>query len=98
MKTKLQSFDPSESYGLSFFLWDTNDGNEKTRARMKNILVRAMETELTDMQRLCVSGYYLGGKKQYVIAEELGLSRSTVCRHIKAAEKKLKGIAGYFYR
>ncbi len=46
-------------------------------------------------QRICASDFWLNGKKQKEIARELGLSQSTVCRHIAAAKRKLRHAAKY---
>ena len=52
--------------------------------------------ELTDMQRICATAYWLEGEKQKDIASHLGLHKSTVSRHIKAAKKKLQNVAQYY--
>ncbi len=72
-------------------------GNENNRERMKLILSRAIGRELTQAQRDCLTDYYLLGKKQKEIAKQRGLSASTVCRHIKAARRKLHNIADYYF-
>lgn len=70
--------------------------NSSGRVRMKKILQKAIKEELTDKQRICMTRYYLENKTIRVIAEELGLSPSTVCRHIQNARKKIRHIADYY--
>lgn len=66
------------------------------RIRMKKILKKAIKEELTEKQRLCITSYYLESKTIRTIASELGLSPSTVCRHIQNAKKKIRHIADYY--
>lgn len=70
--------------------------NNESRELMKKILSKAILDELTEKQRICVTYYYLAGKKEKDIAYELGLNPSTVSRHISAARKKLRHIASYY--
>lgn len=65
---------------------------------MKRILSRAIRHELTDRQRQCLTMYYLDGIRMKDIAGTLGLSASTVTRHIAAATRKLRKIADYYER
>lgn len=66
------------------------------RDRLKRVLAHALSGELTFRQRQCIMMYYLGDEKIDEIALKLRLSPSTVCRHIKAGERKLKRIAEYY--
>ncbi|MBR1482265.1 MAG: sigma-70 family RNA polymerase sigma factor [Ruminococcus sp.] len=70
-------------------------GNRDAHRRMQMILRKALDGSLTELQRTCLTRYY-AGIPQKLIAQQLGLSNSTVCRHIKAAEKKLRRIADYY--
>ena len=70
--------------------------NENSREKMKKILSMAVLNELTERQRICIIDYYLNGKKEKEIAEELGLNSSTVSRHIIKARDKLRHIASYY--
>lgn len=63
---------------------------------MKEILSKAIISELTEMQRHCLIEHCINEKKQKEIAAELGLNASTVSRHISSARKKLKNIASYY--
>ena len=67
-------------------------------ARMVEIifLVNAMDKCLTDQQKTCITGVFFDGKQQKEVAIELGLSRSTVSRHIKAGLQKLRNVADLY--
>ena len=81
---------------IAYTLYCSRGTNRAELERMKRILNRAIERELTPRQRDCLTLYYLSGMKMKDIAAHLGLSRSTVTRHIQAAEKNLKNIARYY--
>ena len=70
--------------------------NESSREKMKKILSMAVLNELTERQRICIIDFYLNGKKEKEIAEELGVNSSTVSRHIMKARDKLRHIASYY--
>ena len=81
--------------------WEAEDANfdaklEVEREKMKKILKRAIQEELTDRQRACLTMFYLKRMKMKDIAEQLELSPSTVSRHISAAVRKLRKIASYY--
>lgn len=83
---------------IAFQLYNQGSTNRSERERMKKILSRAISRGLTERQRVCVVKYYLEGMKMKDIARELGLSRSTVSRHISAATLKLRKVASYYGR
>lgn len=56
---------------------------------MKRLLGSAMDKTLTERQRKCLSMYYFDELRMEEIAKRLGISKSTVSRHITAAKKKL---------
>ncbi len=70
--------------------------NDSSRSKMKKILFKAIDTELTAKQKKCMIDYYLMNKKEKDIAAELGVNPSTVSRHITLAKKKLRHIASYY--
>ncbi len=80
---------------ISFYGSDTNSNRSEIN-RMKTILSKAILSELTVRQRDCVRMYYYDNMKMKDIADALNLSKSTVSRHIKAAEIKLKNVARYY--
>ena len=54
--------------------------------RVKNVI----EQELTPLQRLTVLAYYFQGQNICRIAEMRGVNKSTVCRTLHRAEKRLR--------
>lgn len=54
-----------------------------------------MVNELTKMQRDCIKGLFFDGLKQKEIAEKLGISQPTVCRHIQKATETLLNRLNY---
>lgn len=58
--------------------------------REKQRLVREIINSLSDIQRLCVIGYYYNEEKQEQIAEELGIPVNTVKSHLNRAKSKIK--------
>ena len=70
--------------------------NKEERARMKEFLKKAISQELTEKQKICITEYYINGKREKDVAEELGLHKSTVSRHISAGLKKLQNTAKYY--
>ena len=70
--------------------------NKDKRHFMKQLLSKAIFSELTEQQRICIIEHYFNKRKQKDIASELGLNASTVSRHINAGKKKLRNIASYY--
>lgn len=56
---------------------------------------RVMREELTQLQRLVLEAVYFDGKSQAEIAQERGVSRSTVCRTLRRAENRLRRFLRY---
>ena len=54
--------------------------------RVKNVI----EQELTPLQRETVLAYYFSGQNICRIAEDRGVNKSTVCRTLHRAEKRLR--------
>ena len=83
-------------YKISYGIFRSS-GASNTQAieKMRKLAHSVMDTELTALQRYCVTEYVMNGTKQKDIAWELGLSRSTVSRHITAGMKKLRNAAKY---
>lgn len=57
---------------------------------MKQLLKNALNRSLTGRQYDCVVLYYMHNMTTVKIGETLGISQSTVSRHLKAARRKLK--------
>lgn len=97
MKTKIIHFTDENTNTILFSSFVPNGTtNSESRRKMKEIISKAIVTELTDMQRICLTEHYLNDKKQKEIASELGLNASTVSRHITKARRKLQNIASYY--
>ena len=98
MRRERVFLDEKNSDHIAYTMSLSGGDNRPERERMKRILLRAMKHELTERQRVCLSKYYLEGLKMKDIACELNLSMSTVSRHIKSAELKLRKVASYYQR
>lgn len=97
MKTKIIHFTGENTNKILYSNFISNGTtNSESRRKMKEIISKAIVTELTDMQRICLTEHYLNDKKQKEIASELGLNASTVSRHISSACRKLQNIASYY--
>ncbi len=97
MKTELIHLNDNNADKISFIKFLGGDStNSGERLKMKKIMSSAIVRELTEKQRICLVEHYLNNKKEKDIASELGISISTVSRHIYAALKKLRRIASYY--
>lgn len=96
MITELYHFNEHNVNYLSRLALRDGATNEQQRSRMRRILAAAIEQELTDMQRYCLTEVYLNGRKQNELARDMRVNPSTVCRHIKIAMQKLKKVASYY--
>ena len=83
-----------DSFQYQYLKRETNTSADPKKL-MAAFLNKVLENELTEKQRICAADFWLNGKKQKLIAQELGLSCSTVCRHIAAAKRKLRHAAKY---
>ena len=82
---------------LSYLAYIRSDNtNKDERRKMKIILSKALLEELTELQRFCLTEYYIKGRKKKDIAADLSVHPSTVTRHIHSAERKLRHIASYY--
>ena len=58
-------------------------------------LQRVLEHELTAPQRRAVEGYYLEKKSISELAQERGVNRSTICRTLQRAERRMRRCLRY---
>ena len=94
--TKVLHFDERNEREFCYEAVDKSPAtNARKRRKMARLAASVMGSELTELQRYCVTEHYLNGKKQKEIAERLGLSRSTVSRHISAGIRNLQKAAKY---
>ncbi len=70
--------------------------NKRELTVMKALLRNGIKNTLTDRQRECLLLYYFKEMNLNEIADHLGISPSTVSRHIKAARKNLSKLNAYF--
>ena len=63
-------------------------------AQMRRVR-RVMEAELPETQRQVLSGYYLEKKNIPQLARERGVNKSTVCRTLQRAERRLRRFLKY---
>ncbi len=63
---------------------------EILQSREKRRLIHEIIDSLSDVQRLCVIGYYYNEQKQEEIAEELGIPVNTVKTYLSRAKMKIK--------
>lgn len=85
-----------DRYPWAGYEHDTGD-NTEAFARMKRALLLAIENELTEHQRRVVYAYYFDGKTVTTIAEQFGVNKSTVTRHLQRARLKLKRCLRYAF-
>lgn len=97
MRTRQVHFDEKNTNFLCFeYASRTGATNSKEIERMKKLMHRAINRELTERQKQCVVEHYFNEKSQRTVACELGIDESTVSRHLNAAKRKLKNIADYY--
>lgn len=72
--------------------------NNRQLEIMKYELKKAINSELTDRQRIMVTEFYFDGLSVTAIANKYNISKSTVSRHLSRARERLKGALKYgFY-
>lgn len=77
----LDNFSDSES----IIPEDVMQDKEKQR-----LVRKIIETQLTEMQKLCIVAYYYNEQKQSEIAQELGIPENTVKTNLSRAKAKIK--------
>ena len=100
MRTEKVFFDPlnaGQDNILSYKYWESQgNSNTKEIRRMIKFIKNAMDKVLTPSQNTCITMVYLQNMSQKEVAIELGLSKSTISRHIKAGLKILKDVSGLY--
>lgn len=96
MRHKLVSITEKNAHLITYSDFNSDETNDKDISKMKKILQRAIEDELTDKQRYCICQYYLQGKNMKTIASQLNVNPSTVTRHIQKAKSRLRHVAKYY--
>jgi RNA polymerase sigma factor (sigma-70 family) len=72
-----------------------DSGDSEGRRRMLRALRQAAAGELTARQLQCVRLYYSKGMTMREAASSLGVSTSTVSRHLKKARARLRRVLEY---
>ena len=74
---------------------ETYLGPRLSRDTQRQRLLRVIETELTAHQREVITAYYLENRSMAQIARARGVNKSTVCRTIHRAEKRMRRCLRY---
>ena len=72
-----------------------NAFQERSSEKKMIILKRILNCELTELQRQTFLAYHFQMKSIPQIAEERGVNKSTVCRTLRLAEKKVLRFTKY---
>ena len=97
MLTKILSFDDQLDRESSYQDYITGEMlNSERRSRMEKLLKKAIQHELTERQKDCITYYYYRGMKVADISELMSIRPTTVYKHLKAGRKALKKCAVYF--
>ncbi|MDD6847960.1 MAG: sigma factor-like helix-turn-helix DNA-binding protein [Oscillospiraceae bacterium] len=96
MRHRLISITEKNQHLITYSDFDSYETNDRDISKMKKILHKAIECELTDKQKYCVCQYYYNGRSMKSIASELQVNPSTVTRHIQNARRRLKRVAQYY--
>ena len=96
MRHKRVSITERNSHLLYYNDFNDSDDNSHEVEKMKKILYKAIDGELTDKQRYCICEYYLSGRSMKNIASDLNVNPSTVTRHIQSAKRRLRRVAEYY--
>lgn len=70
--------------------WSADETNAELLERMKRALRAAVENDLSARQREVVTMFFFENMKNKEIAKTLGISKSTVSRHLSRAIEILK--------
>ena len=81
--------------GMKAIGYEDYQGPRLTRQQQLQRMRRVIDNELTEKQRRAVLGYYVERKNMPALAREFGVSKSTICRTIQRAEKRLKRCLKY---
>ncbi|MGN0470671.1 MAG: RNA polymerase sigma factor [Acutalibacteraceae bacterium] len=96
MRTQIYSLGERELSEASFAAFlDDNTKKDPKYARMKKIMKIALQQELTERQRECITLYYIKKKKVCEIADMLSIKPTTVYKHLRTGMTALKKTAVY---
>lgn len=96
MRTKIYRLGEKEISDASFSLFINSEPQKDAKyARMQKIMKIAIQQELTDRQRECITLYYIKGKKVCEIADMLAIKPTTVYKHLRTGIASLKKTSAY---
>ena len=81
---------------LRAILFSDDDGDNDRIRRMKRVLAKAINTELTAKQRNAIMLYYYEGMNMVQIAERLGITFQAVSRMISRGRLRLFRVLQYY--
>lgn len=89
--------DEIELQQKAYRLWLEHDATDNSNdiKFAKRALMTAIETELTDTQKLYIMAYYVDGLNMQQIADKYGVSKSTVSRTINRGLHRLFRVLHY---
>jgi len=82
---------------MTVWLREHAEDNSEQRKRLLQNLRKVMRDELTPRQRQMVELYYFQRKNIPVIAKELGLNSSTVCRTLHRGMNRIRRYLKYSF-
>ncbi len=94
-KVSLNNFTES-LIGISNFKESCFSENNEYK-KMLEILVKAIDGELTNRQKECVLMYYGRQMSLKEISSKLNIDQSTISRHLKKSRFKLEKILKYYF-
>lgn len=95
MQHKILGINNENEDKITYSSYLSYGSNDEDRKRMKNFLSIALGADLTGRQRQCIMMYYVDGLKMREIAGKLCIHPSTVTRHLRAAQRKLRNLSKY---
>ncbi len=75
--------------------YDGYRGPRMSRHMMMRRVQSVIDEELTEKQRRVVQGYYLEQKTMPQLAREYGVNKSTICRTLQRAERRMRRFLRY---
>ncbi|MDO4459359.1 MAG: sigma factor-like helix-turn-helix DNA-binding protein [Clostridia bacterium] len=75
---------------------EENDVERYRRRKRQEITERILNSAMTERQKQCCVLYFSYGMKMPAIAEQLGLDKSTVSRHIRAGKRKVERLMALY--
>ena len=97
MRHKLYTLDRmmDEQAAIARYHFEIAEDNGEKIGRIKRLLPEVIRQELTDRQKQVVLLYYYQKYNIPQIAKELGVNKSTVHRHLKAAKERIRKALQY---